>query len=99
MIRTDGLQRHAGLSTVHSSHKPPFLLFFLKFFPAALKVGVEFRQPLPEVVYRSLEEVVGYEEMLLHVSLFNAVAASRVSMTNLRITSVPLRSMRGSGSE
>ena len=68
------LQRHRQFAVVERSHEAPALAFGVELFASSFEVGVELRQVLPELVYVALEELVGYEEVCLHVGLLYLVA-------------------------
>ena len=75
MLRTNSLQGNAGLATVHCCDKAPLLMFLLQFLTATLKVGIEIRKFLPEVLNRALEVIVRNKEVLLNISLLNTIAS------------------------
>src|SRR5574344_2275906 len=55
------LQRYTRLAVVHLCHKAPALVFSLQFLSASLKVSIQRRQILPEVVPRAIEEGIRHE--------------------------------------
>ena len=68
------LKRHARLAVLELCHKSPALVLALQHLALCLEVGIERRKILPEVIYAALEELVGHEEMLLHIVLFYLIS-------------------------
>lgn len=87
------------LAILQFGNETPVFVPGFQHLAACFKVGVKSRNLLPEIIQRAFKEIIGNEQVLLHIALFDAIAASRARITSLRITSLPLRSMRGSGSE
>ena len=69
------LQGHTRLAILHRGHEAPALALLLQYLAASLEVGVQLRQTAPEVVERTLKEVVGHEEVFLNVLLLHLVAS------------------------
>ena len=74
MLRTHRLQAYAGLATVQGSHEAPAFVLQVECLSLGLKVSIELRKFLPELVKASLEELIRHEEILLYIFLFYAIA-------------------------
>lgn len=98
MLRTYSLQTYTGLSLVKGGNEAPALVLHIQSLALSLKVGIELWQFLPEVFNATLEERVRYEKILFYIFLFYTISSLTERMTSFLMTSVPLRSMRGSGS-
>ena len=49
------------------------LVFRFQHLAACFKAGVEARHFLPEVIQRTFEEIIGYKEILFHITLLDAI--------------------------
>ena len=59
---------------VECCYETPALAFGFESLATLFKVGIKLWQILPEVVYSTLEERVGYEQMLLNISFLYLVS-------------------------
>ena len=66
-------QSHRRPAAVQPRHEAPVLVLGLQLLAARLEVGVQRGHLAPEVIQRTFEEVVGHEEVPLHITLFDAV--------------------------
>ena len=66
---------HVGLAVVECCHKTPALALGFESLATLFKVGIKLWQLLPEVVDCALEERVGYEQMLLNISLLYLISS------------------------
>ena len=75
MVLRNLFQCHIRFAVLHRGDKAPTLALSFKYLAASLKIGIQFRQALPEVVDASFEIVVWNKEVLLHVFLLYLVAS------------------------
>ena len=75
MVRIDLFQRHVGTAVLHRSDKAPPLALGFQLLTTLLEVGVECGQLLPELIDRTIEELVGHEEMLFDILLFHFITS------------------------
>lgn len=74
MAHVDLFECHVGLAVVECCYETPALAFGFESLATLFKVGIKLWQILPEVVYSTLEERVGYEQMLLNISFLYLVS-------------------------
>ena len=75
MITIYLLQRDVGLAVFHRGHEAPTLALSFELLATLLKVSIQSRQFLPEIIYRTIEVVVGHEEVFLYVLLLYLIAS------------------------
>ena len=75
MVDVNLAQRHIRLPVLHRGHKAPTLAFGLQLLSTGLKVGIQLRQLLPEVIHCTLKVLVGHKQVLLYIGLFHLVAS------------------------
>ena len=68
-------QRHIRYAILHRGHKTPTLTLGLQLLSTSLKVGIQCRQLLPEVIHAALKVLVRHKQVLLYVGLFHLVAS------------------------
>ena len=98
MSRIDFTQPHLDIAVVERGDETENFTPIGDLSTILFELGIVLRYRFPKISKGTFEIVVGDKELFFHIALlYPMYPASRAKITNLRITSCPHKSIRGSG--